>query len=100
MTKYSRILSYPATRVNEFKTTPTQPLYLHCIMNNIGSSPRFLTQFPIVLLRVKTPPFLLQFFRRVVSNRVVTIYNRYFGNDKGWGLFEAWRCINLLLYEA
>ena len=62
--------------------------------------PTILTQFPIVLLRVKTPPFLLQFFRRIVSNRVVTIYNRYFGNDKGWGLFEAWRCINLLLYEA
>ena len=55
------------------------------------------TQFPIVLLRVKTPRFLLHFFRGIVWNRVVTIYNRYFGNDKGWGLFEARRCINLLL---
>ena len=28
MTEYFRILSYPATHVNEFKATSAQPLYL------------------------------------------------------------------------
>ena len=60
MTKYSRILSYPATRVNEFKTTPTQPLYLYNEQHR--ELPTILTQFPIVLLRVKNSTVLATIF--------------------------------------
>ena len=90
------MLSYPVTRFNAFKTTPIQLLYLHSIINNIGSS---LTQFPIILLPVKTPPFTINSLQVIVWSHVVTIYDWYLGNYKGWRLFEVWHCINLLLYE-
>ena len=48
-----------------------------------------IAQFPIILLRLKAPPFLLHFLRGIVWNREVTLYYRYLGNDKGSGLLEV-----------
>ena len=66
------MLSYPVTRFNAFKTIPIQLLYLHSIIKNIGS---YLTQFPVILLPVKTPPFMIHSLQVIVWSHVVTIYD-------------------------